>query len=85
MTINKKTVLGTAEPTNFVFQPVAAESAAETDVPLVEQVNRVHAIDLLNETSSEFSSFAQTFCPPQRCPRKDCLKMRNVLGQTPGC
>ena len=57
LTINDKTVLGKAEPTNFVFQPVAAE----TDVPLVEQVNRVQALDLLSETSSEFSSFAQNF------------------------
>ena len=28
---------------------------------LFERINRVHAIDLLNETSSEFSSFAQNF------------------------
>ena len=44
-----------------MFKPVAAGSAAETDVPSVEKVNRVHAIDLLNDTSSEFSSFAQNF------------------------
>ena len=47
MTVNNETVLGKAEPTNFMFQPVAAELAAETDVPLVEQVNRVHAIALI--------------------------------------
>ena len=61
VTLNNKTVLGKAEPTHFVFQPVAAESAAEIDAPLVEQVNRVHAVDLLSEMSSEFSSFDQNF------------------------
>ena len=35
VTINNKTLLGKAEPTNFVFQPVAAELLAEPDVPLV--------------------------------------------------
>ena len=40
---------------------MAADLVVETDVPLIEQINRVHAIDLLNETSSEFSSFAQNF------------------------
>ena len=33
VTINNETVLGKAEPTNFVFQPVAAYLVAETDVP----------------------------------------------------
>ena len=61
VTIYNKIVLGKAEPTNFVFQPVAADLVAETNVLSIEQINRVHAIDLLNETSSEFSSFSQNF------------------------
>ena len=59
--INNRTVLGTAEPTNFVFQPVTTVSAAGSDVPLLEQINKVHATDLLSDTSSEFSSFDQNF------------------------
>ena len=61
VTIQTKTVLGKAEPTNFVLQPVAADTATEIDKPLFEQVNRVYTEEWLNETSSEYSSFAQNF------------------------
>ena len=61
VTIPTKTVLGKAEPTNFVLQPVAADTATEIDKPLFEQVNRVYTDEWLNETSSEYSSFAQNF------------------------
>ena len=61
VTIPTKTVLGKAEPTNFVLQPVAADTATEIDKSLFEQVNRVYTDEWLSETSSEFSSFAQNF------------------------
>ena len=61
VTIPTKTVLGKAEPTNFVLQPVAADTATEIDKSLFEQVNRVYRDECLSETSSEFSSFAQNF------------------------
>ena len=44
--INNRTVLGTAEPTNFVFKPVATVSAAGSDIPLVEQINKVSGTDI---------------------------------------
>ena len=61
VTIPTKTVLGKAEPTNFVLQPVAADTATESDKSLFEQVNRFYTDEWLSETSSEFSSFAQNF------------------------
>ena len=44
-----------------MLQPVAADTATEIDKPLFEQVNRVYTDEWLNETSSEYSSFAQNF------------------------
>ena len=58
--IQNKTVLGKAEPTTFVFKPVATELTAETATSFVEQINKVHAVDL-SQTRPEFSSFAQNF------------------------
>ena len=61
VTIQTKTVLGKAETTKFVLQPVAADTATEVDKSLFEQVNKVYTEEWLNETSSEYSSFAQNF------------------------
>ena len=55
-----KTVLGEAEPTTFVFRPMAVDQTDETSVPIVEQINNIDAVDL-SDTSSELSSFAQNF------------------------
>ena len=49
-----------AEPTTFVFEPIAIEQPVEASALFVEQTNRIHAIDL-SDTRSEFSSFAQNF------------------------
>ena len=57
--IPSKTVLGKAEPTIF-FRPVSVDQADATSMPLIEQVNNVNIVDL-DDTSSEFSSFAQNF------------------------
>ena len=43
-----------------MFEPIAIEQPGETSALSVEQTNRIHTIDL-NDTSSEFSSFAQIF------------------------
>ena len=61
VTIPTKTVLGKAEPTNFMLQPVAADTATEINKSLFKQVNKVNTDEWLSETSSEFSSFAQNF------------------------
>ena len=58
--IPSKTVLGKAEPTVFKFRPVSVDQADGTSIPLIEQVNNISIIDL-DDTSSEFSSFAQNF------------------------
>ena len=58
--IQNKIVLGKAEPTTIMFKSVAAEPTAETAMSFVEQVNKVHAVDL-SKTSFEFSSSAQNF------------------------
>ena len=53
--IPSKTVLGKAEPTVFMFEPVTVDQTDGTSMPLVEHVNNIR------DTSSEFSSFAQIF------------------------
>ena len=58
--IPSKTVLGKAEPTFFKFRPASVDQADGTSIPLIEQVNNISLIDL-DDTSSEFSSFAQNF------------------------
>ena len=60
ITIQSKTVLGKAEPTIFVFEPIAIEQPDEASALSVEQTNRIHTIDL-SDTSSEFSWFDQIF------------------------
>ena len=58
--IPSKTVLGKAEPTVFMFRPVSVDQADGTSMSLIEQVNNISIVDL-DDTSSEFSSFAQNF------------------------
>ena len=55
-----KTVLGEAEPTTFVFRPMAVDQTDKASVPIVEQSINIDAVDL-SDTSSELSSFAQNF------------------------
>ena len=69
ITIQSRTVLGKAELTTFVFEPTAVEQPGGASASFVEQTNRFHAIDL-NDTSSQFSSFAQTFYLLLSCLRE---------------
>ena len=55
ITIQSKTVLGKAEPTTLVFEPIAAEQAGEASSLSVEQNNRIQAVDLCD------TSLAQSF------------------------
>ena len=41
-----------------MFRPVSVDQADGTSMPLIEQVNNISIVDL-DDTSSEFSSFAQ--------------------------
>ena len=61
--IPSKTVLGKAEPTVFMFRPVSVDQADGISIPLIEQVNIISIVDL-DDTSSEFSSFARNFLSP---------------------
>ena len=58
--IPSKTVLGKAEPTVFMFEPVTVDQTDGTFMPLVEHVNNDRIVNF-SDTSSEFSSFAQNF------------------------
>ena len=58
--IPSKIVLGKAEPTVFMFEPVTVDRTNGTFMPLVEHVNNIRTINF-SDTSSEFSSFAQKF------------------------
>ena len=59
--IPSKTVLvGKAEPTVFMFEPVTVDQTDGTSMPLVEHVNNIRIVNF-SDTSSEFSSFAQNF------------------------
>ena len=58
--IPSKTVLGKAEPTVFMFQPVTVDQTDGTSMRLVEHVNKIRTINF-SDTSSELSSFAQNF------------------------
>ena len=55
-----ETVLGKAEPTTFMFTPIAVDQTDKASVSFVEQVININAVDL-SDTSTEFSSFAQSF------------------------
>ena len=58
--LQSKTVLGKAEPTTFMFRPIAVNQADGTSISFVEHVNNIIIVNL-SATSSEFSSFAQNF------------------------
>ena len=52
-----KTVLGKAEPTVFMFEPVTVDQTDGTSMSLVEHGNNIRIVNF-SDTSSEFSSFA---------------------------
>ena len=85
-----KTVLGKAEPTVFKFKPVSVDQADGTSIPLIEQVNNINIIDL-DDTSSEFSSFAQNFLSPTELSEEEMSESEkraqtdpNLLKPIPG-
>ena len=55
--VKNKTVIGKAELTDFVFEPIFVEQRGEASEIPFEQTNRIHTVDL-KATSSEFSTFA---------------------------
>ena len=56
--LQNKTILGKAEPATFVFRPIAVDQTDRASITIVEQVNKLYAVDL-SDTSTEFISFAQ--------------------------
>ena len=66
-----RTFLGKAEPTVFKFRPIPVDQTDRTSMPpLIEQVNNINIVDL-DDTSSEFSSFAQNFLSSTELPEED--------------
>ena len=80
--ILSKTVLGKAEPTVFMFEPVTVDRIDGTSMPLVEHVNNIRTI-YFSDTSSEFSSFAENICHPLSCQKRKCRKIKNMLKPIP--
>ena len=88
--IQSKTVLGKAESTTFMFKPIAIEQTGETSALFVERNNIINAVDL-NESSYEFSSFAQHFVSStelseeelsksEKCERTDPQLLKPIPG-----
>ena len=65
-----RTFLGKAEPTVFKFRPIPVDQTDRTSMPLIEQVNNINIVDL-DDTSSEFSSFAQNFLSSTELSEED--------------
>ena len=68
--IPSRTFLGKAEPTVFKFRPIPVDQTDRTSMPLIEQVNNINIVDL-DDTSSEFSSFAQNFLSSTELSEED--------------
>ena len=88
--IPSKTVLGKAEPTVFMFRPVSVDQADGISIPLIEQVNIISIVDL-DDTSSEFSSFARNFLSPTELSEEEMSESEkraqtepNLLKPIPG-
>ena len=58
--IVQKRTIGKAELKTFVFEPIFAEQRGEASALPFEQTNRIRTV-VLNNTSSELSSFARNF------------------------
>ena len=79
--IPSRTLLGKAEPTVFKFRPIPVDQTDRTSMPLIEQVNNINIVDL-DDTSSEFSSFAQNFLSSTELSEEDMSEMKNARKQT---
>ena len=88
--IPSRTFLGKAEPTVFKFRPIPVDQTDRTSMPLIEQVNNINFVDL-DDTSSEFSSFAQNFLSSTELSEEDMSESEkraqtdpNLLKPIPG-
>ena len=88
--IPSRTFLGKAEPTVFKFRPIPVDQTDRTSMPLIEQVNNINIVDL-DDTSSEFSSFAQNFLSSTELSEEDMSENEkraqtdtNLLKSIPG-
>ena len=61
--IKEQTVIGKAMLTTFVLNPVPMQNVGEASKLAKDFVNRIHK-DIVMDTSSEYSSFAQNFLSP---------------------
>ena len=68
--IPSRTFLGKAEPTVFKFRTIPVDQTDRTSMLLIEQVNNINIVDL-DDTSSEFSSFAQNFLSSTELSEED--------------